>query len=221
MMKARVKAPEKVWQDFYDDAKLTDEQFAQFQRYEAFLSQKNKEFNLTAIIELTAIVRQHFMDSLFLRKFVDLKSMSTIIDVGAGAGFPLIPLKIMFPHLKIVLIEVTRKKAEFLQDLVKLLELTDVEIYTQDWRTFLRKTEYKVDLFVTRAALQDLELCRAFKPSSPYKNATIVYWATQEWMPDEKTVTYVQKIENYKLGSRNRSLVFLGLGQQAQQLQEQ
>lgn len=217
MMKVRVKAPEKVWQDFYDDERLTDEQFAQFQRYEAFLSQKNKEFNLTAIIELTAIVRQHFMDSLSLRKFVDLKSMETIVDVGAGAGFPLIPLKIMFPHLKIVLIEVTRKKAEFLQDLIKLLELTDVEIYTHDWRTFLRKTDYKVDLFVTRAALHDLELCRAFKPSSPYKNTTIVYWASQDWMPDEKAEMYVQKMENYKLGSRNRSLVFLGLDQSGKQ----
>ena len=180
-MKVRIKPPEKVWQDFQEQAQLTDEQLQQFQRYEAFLSQRNQDFNLTAITDLTAIVRQHFLDSLILQQFVDIKGLSCVADVGAGAGFPAIPLKIMFPHLKIVLIEVTKKKVQFLEELAALLELSDIEIYSLDWRTFLRKTSYDIDLFVTRAALQDEELCRALKPSCPYNDTTIVYWAVQDW----------------------------------------
>ena len=210
-MKFVHKDPEKVWSEFQALEQLTDFQLEQFKRYEAFLSQSNKEFNLTAITELTGIVRQHFSDSLALRKFVDLSTIKTIADVGTGAGFPAIPLKIIFPHLSVILIEVTTKKRDFLADLIDILELKDVQLCAYDWRTFLRTTEYDVDFFVTRAALGEQELCRAFKPGCRYKCATIVYWISAEWECEPKESVFIKKIESYKLGPKQRKLAFLGL----------
>ncbi len=210
-MKIREKPSDKVWAEFKQEAELTDEQLVKFQKYAAYLLECNQLFNLTAITDLSGVVRQHFLDSLALAKFVDMKSVKTIADIGTGAGFPAIPLKIMHPHLKLILIEVTKKKQEFLADIIRLLNLEDVMICDLDWRTFLRTTNFDLDLFVTRAALDDLELSRAFKPACPYNNKTIVYWVTKIWEPNPKTAHLVSKLEHYKLGNKERQLAFLAL----------
>ena len=201
-----------IWAEFARDHDLTEQQEIQFQRYEQFMSEKNKVMNLTAITDLAGIVRNHFADSLAVQKFYDFsKPGLTICDVGTGAGFPLIPLKIMYPNLSLLLIEVTRKKREYLEELCKVLEFDDkVEIYSLDWRTFLRTTDYPVDLFVTRAALGEVELCRAFKPSSPYRTKQIIYWVSEEWQADVKCIEFVKKQVAYKLGVKRRKLAFLG-----------
>ena len=213
-MKNRQKLPEQVWNLFQEQEQLTDQQVKQFQCYEEFLSKNNQEFNLTAIIDLSGIVRQHFTDSMAIRKFFDFSKITTIADIGTGAGFPAIPLKILFPHLSVVLIEVTRKKRQFLAELIELLAIENVEICEFDWRTFLRITEFPVDLFVTKAALDVSELCRAFKPSCRYKQATIIYWASEAWEPDLKIVPFIRTIESYKLGAKRRQLIFFGLPQE-------
>lgn len=205
------RSPETIWAEFAKTEQLSELQLSQFQRYEALLSERNKETNLTAIKDLLGIVRQHFQDSLILRKFVDLNALTTIADVGTGAGFPAIPLKILFPHLKVVLIEVNKKKQAYLADLIAILELENVEICDLDWRTFLRKTEEKIDLFVTRAAIEEAELCRMFKPSCAHKNATLVYWAAEQWECNKFVAHLVKRSEEYKMGQRNRKLIFFGL----------
>ena len=210
-MKVRLKPEEKVWADFQEHEKLSDQQVELFKMYERYLSKCNEEFNLTAIKDLSGIVRQHFQDSLSLAKFTDLNSIKSICDIGTGAGFPAIPLKIMYPHLKVYLIEVTKKKIQFLTDLISMLELTDIEICDLDWRTFLRNTEFDIDLFVTRAAIDELELVRAFKPSCFYNKSTVVYWAAELWKCHPKAEGFVNKIEEYKLGQKNRKLVFFKL----------
>lgn len=207
-MKLRVKPEEKVWGDFQDQEKLTDEQISKFKEFERLLSQRNQEFNLTAIKDLSGIVRQHFQDSLSLRHFADLSSVKSICDIGTGAGFPAIPLKIVYPHLNVVLIEVTNKKVQYLTELINLLELKNVEICDLDWRTFLRKTDHQVDYFVTRAAIDEVELIRMFKPACFYKNATLAYWASDEWNSHAKAVPFIKSIESYKLGNKKRKLVF-------------
>lgn len=207
-MSIRVKPEEKVWADFQDQEKLSDQQVELFKMYERYLSKCNEEFNLTAIKDLSGIVRQHFQDSLSLAKFVDLSKIKSICDIGTGAGFPAIPLKIMFPHLHVYLIEVTKKKIQFLTDLISMLELTDIEICELDWRTFLRKTEFEIDLFVTRAAIDEVELVRMLKPSCVYNKSTIAYWAAEAWQSHPKAKEFVDKIEEYKLGHKNRKLVF-------------
>ncbi|MFH0898666.1 MAG: 16S rRNA (guanine(527)-N(7))-methyltransferase RsmG [bacterium] len=210
-MKMRQKLDEKVWEQFQEHDKLSDIQVEQFKKYTMFLEQKNKEFNLTAITDLSGIVRQHFSDSLTIRNFIDLSKISVLADIGSGAGFPGIPLKILYPHLTLILIEVKNKKRQFLQDVANLLELEDVYVNEYDWRTFLRITEFDVDLFVTKAALPDVELCRAFKPGCRYKQTQIAYWAGQEWEPHSKVVQFVRRVEEYKLGKKNRKLIFFCL----------
>ncbi|MFH1832310.1 MAG: 16S rRNA (guanine(527)-N(7))-methyltransferase RsmG [bacterium] len=210
-MKIRKKPDDLVWGNFQHDEKLTDEQLEKFKAYESFLSQKNDEFNLTAITDLSGIVRQHFIDSLSIRKFADLSKLSTIVDIGSGAGFPGIPLKIMFPHLQVILLEVTNKKKIFLNDVIKILELDNITVCEYDWRTFLRITDYPVDLFVTRAAFDDEELCRAFKPGCKYKQVPIAYWASVLWEVSLKAVPFVKSVFDYKLGNKQRKMVFLGL----------
>jgi 16S rRNA (guanine527-N7)-methyltransferase len=208
MKKTREKPVQRVWEDFKNKEKLTDTQIQMFTLYATMLSDWNKTMNLTAIKDLSGVVRQHFRDSLVLRRFVDLTKINTLVDIGTGAGFPAIPLKIVFPELPMFLIEVNKKKIAFLKFLIEELDLHEIQVVDLDWRTFLRKTEADVDLFVTRAAMGDVELCRMFKPASPYNNATLVYWASIDWQPHPKVEPLVREIKEYKIGKKLRKLVF-------------
>lgn len=201
----------KAWGLLEREGQVSPAQLELFQRYAIFLTDRNEEMNLTAITNPLSVVRYHFLDSLALAKFVDMASIKTIADVGTGAGFPAIPLKIMYPHLKLVLIEVNNKKRQFLADLIKLLELDGVELCGYDWRTVLRTTEYEIDLFVTRAALPDEELCRVFKPGCRYKNVPLAYWASKDWQAHLKSAEFVRRVEEYKIALKHRKIVFFGL----------
>ena len=213
MKKIKEKPSGIVWAEFARDYNLTEQQEDQFRRYEEFLSEKNKLMNLTAITDLSGIVRNHFADSITAMKFYDFsKPDLTVCDIGTGAGFPLVPLKIMFPSLSIILIEVTRKKQEFLEELFKILEFDEkVQLYPLDWRTFLRTSAFTIDLFVTRASMGDVELSRMFKPASPYKNAQLIYWVSEQWQVDPKTTHLLKQVVEYKLGVKRRKLAFFGL----------
>lgn len=208
MKKSKEKPAERVWQELQTLEKLTDEQIEQFKKYESLLYLWNKDINLTAIKSLAGVVRQHFIDSLALRKFVDLKEIEAIADIGSGAGFPSIPLKIAFPHLKLLILEVTNKKLNFLKELVKELDLKDVEFYELDWRTFLRTTEGKIDLFVSRAAFDEVELCRMFRQNCDYKNSKAAYWVSELWEPEKKVEKYLKDTKEYKLAKKLRKITF-------------
>ncbi len=210
-MKYTPKDPAIVWAQFQEAEHLTDEQVAKFQQFETYLSGQNELFNLTAINELTGIIRNHFQDSLMIRKFVDFSKVSSICDIGTGPGFPGLPLKIMFPHLKVVLIEVTHKKQQFLRDIADLLGLTDVEVCGDDWRTFVRTSERPVDIFITRAAIDDLELVRMFKPACRYRTMPLVYWASEQWEAHPRAASFVLRVEHYKVGHKARKFVFMGI----------
>src|SRR5437868_6333390 len=133
---------------------LSLQQEEQFQAYYTLLQEWNDRTNLTAITQEEAIINDHFVDSLSVTKFFDFTTRTSLADIGAGAGFPGIPLKIMYPHLFTVLIEVNNKKVAFLEDVITKLGLEEIDIYTYDWRTFLRKADYALDTFVARASLQ-------------------------------------------------------------------
>jgi 16S rRNA (guanine(527)-N(7))-methyltransferase RsmG len=178
---------------------LTEQQKSQLQLYAHLLIEWNKKFNLTAIVDLAKIESHHFYDSLEITRFIDFTQLKQIADVGTGAGFPAIPLKIMFPHLAIVLIEVNSKKRAFLEYVIQKLGLTSSILYPYDWRTFLRSTNYTIDYFFARASLQPEELVRIFKPGCVYQQAGLVYWASQQWQPAKQELPFIEKEVSYQV----------------------
>lgn len=107
---------------------LTREQQADFRLYREQLTLWNQRFNLTAITDPEQIEIKHFLDSLTCLLVMDLQKGHRLVDVGSGAGFPGLPLKLICPDIHLTLVESNRKKVEFMKYMVNLLELTEVEV---------------------------------------------------------------------------------------------
>lgn len=102
-------------------------QLAQFERYFELLVEWNEKMNLTGITEKDAVYEKHFFDSIALAFYMDLTKAGSLADIGSGAGFPSIPLKIMFPHLQITIVDSLNKRISFLKHLAEQLNLNDVQ----------------------------------------------------------------------------------------------
>lgn len=109
------------------DIILSDHQLAQFRKYFELLVEWNEKMNLTAITQIDDVYEKHFYDSLTMAFELDFADQH-LCDVGSGAGFPSIPLKIVFPNIKITVIEALNKRVTFLKHLVSELDLKDVEV---------------------------------------------------------------------------------------------
>lgn len=201
------------WERFEKEENLSSDQLRMFQDYYKKLVAWNDVMNITTLETEKQVVNYHFRDSLSLRSVYDMSVVTGLIDVGSGGGFPGIPLKIIFPHIFTVLIEVNHKKRQFLQEVISEFGLTNIEVSSYDWRTFLRKTDYSANLFCARASLHTDELFRMFKPSCHYNNATLVYWASQHWTPQEEDALYLRKEYSYSVGFRKRRLIFFSAKQ--------
>lgn len=132
---------------------LTEEQVNQFLQYYELLVSWNKVMNLTAITEYEDVVEKHFVDSLMSAKIVKYEDVNTVIDIGTGAGFPGIPLKIMYPHLKVTLLDSLNKRIKFLNEVIEKLKLDKIETIHGRAEDFAKKKEYReqYDLCVSRA----------------------------------------------------------------------
>ena len=106
---------------------LTDKQVSQFIKFYEMLVEWNKVMNLTGITEYDEVVMKHFVDSLSIVKVNGFDNVTSIIDVGTGAGFPGIPLKIVFPEIKITLLDSLHKRIKFLNAVIDELELENIE----------------------------------------------------------------------------------------------
>lgn len=132
---------------------VTDKQMKQFHLYYATLIEWNKKMNLTAITEKEEVYEKHFYDSISSGFAYDFSTVNHICDVGAGAGFPSIPLKICYPHLQVTIVDSLKKRTTFLQHVVQTLALDEVSIYHDRAETFAQQTNFRetFDLVTARA----------------------------------------------------------------------
>lgn len=145
---------------------LSREQYEKLSIYAEFLVEYNEKVNLTAITEPMEILRKHFIDSILLTKYVDIPLNSTLIDVGTGAGFPSVPIKIYRPDIKITLLDSLNKRIDYLKQLCDKLEI-DAEFIHGRAEDFSKKEEYreKFDFSCARAVANMAllsELCIPF-----------------------------------------------------------
>jgi len=132
---------------------LSECQIEQFLQYYEMLAEWNEVMNLTAITEYDDVMKKHFVDSVSLIKAYDVSKESTVIDVGTGAGFPGLALKIAFPELKITLLDSLNKRIQFLNEVIEQLGLSGVETVHGRAEDFAKpgKLRESFDLCVSRA----------------------------------------------------------------------
>jgi 16S rRNA (guanine527-N7)-methyltransferase len=129
------------------------EKYDQFITYKELIQEWNEKINLTAITEDEQIIKKHFIDCIKSSRFCELGKATSIIDVGTGAGFPGIPLKIMYPDKKIVLLDSLNKRVNFLNQVIGKLDLNNIEAFHGRAEEFSRKSDFreKFDIAVSRA----------------------------------------------------------------------
>ncbi|WP_062238062.1 16S rRNA (guanine(527)-N(7))-methyltransferase RsmG [Fictibacillus sp. FJAT-27399] len=132
---------------------LSPRQLQQFEDYFHILVEWNEKMNLTAITDKEEVYLKHFYDSLSATFYFDFNQELTVCDVGAGAGFPGIPLKICFPQIKLSICDSLQKRITFLEHLSKKLELTDISLYHDRAETFGHRPDIReaYDLVMARA----------------------------------------------------------------------
>ena len=140
--------------------KLNNTQVSQLKEYAEFLVEYNEKINLTAITNFEDIIEKHFYDSLIMTTHKDIKG--TLVDVGTGAGFPGVVLKIYKPDLKVILLEPINKRCVFLKELINRLNLKDIEVINVRGEDYVKDHREEYD-YVTARAVTNLnaliEIC--------------------------------------------------------------
>lgn len=179
------------------DIQLSDEQIHQFMVYYEMLVETNKVMNLTAITKIDDVMVKHFLDSLLITSVTNLNSYESLIDIGTGAGFPGIPLKIMFPHLKVTLLDSLKKRLNFLDDVICKLKIDNIETIHGRAEDFGKDANFreKYDLCVSRAVanLSSLsEFCIPFVKS------------------EGKFISYKSEISDLEVKKAEKAITILG-----------
>lgn len=197
---------------------LTDEQVNQFLKYYEMLVEKNKVMNLTSITEFDEVIEKHFVDSLQIAQYVDLTQEVSIIDVGTGAGFPGIPLKIAFPEIKVILLDSLNKRINFLNEVIDelgLKKITALHGRAEDYGkngTYREQFDYCVSRAVANMSSLS-EYCLPFVKVGgsfiPYKSGNI-----DEELEQAKKAVFllggkIEKVEKFALSEAQRSFVFI------------
>ena len=132
---------------------LDEIQKKQFTDFYEYLVEKNKVMNLTGITEFQEVLIKHFLDSLACVKAVDMSRIKRIMDIGTGAGFPGVPLKIAFPHLEACLLDSLKKRVNFLEETFQMLKLENITAIHGRAEEYAKNKQYRetYDLCVSRA----------------------------------------------------------------------
>lgn len=199
---------------------LTEKQIEQFEKYYELLVEWNKVMNLTGITEFDEVMQKHFVDSVAAAKYVEMEKVNSLIDVGTGAGFPGIPLKIVYPHLQVTLLDSLNKRIKFLNEVVDNLGLTGIETVHGRAEDAAKKAEYReqFDLSVSRAVANLASLTEYCLPFVKVGGKFVSYKsvAVDEEIVQSKKAVYVLggeigKVEKFNLpgSDMERALVMV------------
>ena len=176
----------------------TQDQLDKLNKFYNLLIEWNKKINLTRIVDEKDVYLKHFYDSLTITKEVDLSKVNTLCDVGTGAGFPGIVLKIMYPNLQVTLIDSLQKRVNYLNEIIKVLELTNIEAIHS------RGEDYKGNFdVVTSRAVANIEKLVKYTIHLVSKNG--VFIAMKGNIDNELTDSIKQKLsKKYKIIKINK-----------------
>lgn len=173
---------------------LNEKQIAQFKKYFELLVEWNEKMNLTAITDLEGVYLKHFYDSISASFYFDFTKVNSVCDVGAGAGFPSLPIKICFPHLHVTIVDSLNKRISFLNHLSEQLQLDNVEFVHARAEEFGQNTKYRESFdVVTARAVARLsvlsELCLPLVKQGGYFVALKVAAGPDELKDAKKAIT--------------------------------
>lgn len=156
---------------------LSEIQMYQFDKYYEMLTEWNKVMNLTGITEYNEVLLKHFIDSLTIVRLINMSQVDTLIDIGTGAGFPGLPVKIVFPHIKVVLLDSLNKRIKFLNEVAAETKLENVITLHGRAEDYAKKKEYreKFDLCVSRAVANLSTLSEYCLPFVKMEGAFVSY----------------------------------------------
>ena len=189
-----------------------------FLRYGDLLIEKNKVMNLTGITEWDEVLEKHFLDSISLIRAIDLNQELTVMDMGTGAGFPGLPLKIAFPNLKVTLADSLNKRVLFLQEVIDALELTDIEAIHGRAEDLARDKKYReqYDVAVSRAVANLSTLSEYCLPFVKIGGQFISYKSGEcdEEVAASKSAVFllggkIRDVMKFELGESGRSFIII------------
>ena len=130
---------------------ISKTQLQQLEEYYELLVEYNEKINLTSITEKDQVYLKHFYDSLTINKIIDLNTVENLCDVGTGAGFPGLVIKILFPKIHVTLVDSLNKRINFLNDVIKKLNLENIETLHSRIEEYGKNTREKYDVVTARA----------------------------------------------------------------------
>ncbi len=181
---------------------LTKDQINQFDKYYDILFQWNKKMNLTSITEEKEVIIKHFLDSIAINKVMNLNICNQVIDLGTGAGFPGIPLKIVYPHIKLTLADSLNKRIQFLEAVVDELGLLDVQCIHARAEDLGSNDLYReqYELCVSRAVADLSILSEYCIPFVSHGGYFIAYKAKHSWEELDGSKRAIKTLGGYQEG---------------------